>query len=159
MTQHACPSRSLAPRGFTLLELLCVVTLLGIVVGLGVGLMGPWLGGHNYRQALGATRQAFERTTLLAQTGHGAVLRCEDNRLIAEANREGTPAIRTYLPRDWTVEDAGFGPGGDVLMEYDASGSSIGGEFFLVDPYGNRTRIEVLGMTGQVIIDRGDETW
>lgn len=117
------------------------------------------MGGHQHRSAVAATKQAFQRASLLAEAGGGARLWCEGNMLLAEASNEDLPTMRVSLPADWRVEADDFSLSYDGLTAFDTTGCAANGQYAIIDPQGNRTRVDFLGLTGQIIVYQGVDQW
>jgi prepilin-type N-terminal cleavage/methylation domain-containing protein len=153
MRAQSTPTRFGLPRGFTLLELLVVVTILGLIVGLAAGTAGSVAMTQQYRSATQAVEHAFLRARMLAENGGGAILRQEGNVLIAEAEKRELPPVRVTLPRDWRLERGDYFHDFAGLAEFGADGSAYNAIYLLVSPEGDETEIEYLGITGQMIVE------
>jgi prepilin-type N-terminal cleavage/methylation domain-containing protein len=145
-------TRSHVRRGFTLLELLLVVAILGLVVGLAAGTASSLSAIRSHRLAVQTTKQALLRARLLAENGGGATLRQEGTLLIAEAVDDELPTIRMRLPRGWSVERADSFGYFEGLARFGPDGCAFNATYFITDPDGNQTEIDYLGVTGQTIV-------
>ncbi len=157
MRQRRKPIRSTLHRSFTLLELLLVVTILGLVVGLAAGTAGSVAMTQQRRSAIQGVKHAFVRARLLAENGGGAILRQDRRVLIAEAADEELPPVRVTLPPHWRLERADYFYDFAELAEFGPDGSAFNATYLITDPDGNQIEVEYLGLTGQIIVHEGDD--
>ena len=141
--------------GFTLTELLAVVVVLSLAAAVSIGSIGGLSQTHQRRSAIASVRDGVERVRLLAERFGGAALSSE----AGLAGKGGDIEVRVGLPRGWDVKllDDGGRPLEAGRIVFDHAGRSMDFAIELAGPSGASARLRVLGLSGQVIEQEGNQ--
>lgn len=159
---HHRPIRTRALIAMTLIELLAVVSILGISTTALLGVIGPMSAGQRRAQAIATTVDALHRALLAAEqarepVGYGmpvVTLGLGETLIAWRSSR--TPAGRDAifaqpLPRGWTAAlPEGEQPIDDAVVRWWPGGSSDDATIILTSTTGASARLDLLGLSGQV---------
>lgn len=142
-------------RGFTLVEVLATVAILGLVMSLGMAALGGVLETAADREAAAIVRDLDARARIAARTlGPAQIVAVDEGHAVAVVvAATGEPVVRRDLPAGRIVRFVDLQGHPLAAVAVDASGRSIDHVVELVGARGV-ARLRVAGITGLVAEDR-----
>lgn len=140
--------------GFTLVELLAVVTLLGLVAALAVGVVGPLASGQRRVLAESTLREAVQRARVTASRQGGCVLRLGTELTIVHIRTPSSGCtVPTSLPKGWAASAGDIAPDGDGAssISFGPDGVTNDATIHLAGPRGARIALLLRGLSGTVV--------
>ncbi len=156
------PNRARELIAMTLIELLAVVSILGLSTTALLGVIGPMSAGQRRAQAVATTVDAIERARLAAEharepVGYGApaVTLTLGETLVASYSTWGSPQRESIfaqpLPRGWSAAlHASDRAGDNATVRWWPGGWSDDATISLTSTTGASASIALLGLSGQV---------
>ncbi|MBL0922081.1 MAG: prepilin-type N-terminal cleavage/methylation domain-containing protein [Phycisphaerales bacterium] len=140
--------------GFTLVELLAVVVLLGLVAALAVGVVGPLAAGQRRVLAESTLREAVQRARTTASRQGGCALRLGSELTITgvRTSPSGRTAT-TSLPKGWAAHagKSADEAGGPSTIAFGPDGVTQDSTIHLTGPRGERIALHLRGLSGAVV--------
>lgn len=137
------PFDSTRQIGFTLIEMLAVLTLMAIMAGIALPAMQRWFDSVSQRSQLTEVAVQFQRlasrAALLSQTV--TLTRATWQEKLGD----GEPALA--LPEGWLIIS-------DQPMNFFYSGACDGGNVDLLDPNKNKVRLKIAAVSCEVYIEK-----
>lgn len=139
--------------GFTLVELLAVVTLLGMATALAVGVVGPLASGQRRVLAESTLREVVQRARVTASRQGGCALRLGTELTIVHIRTPSSGLTApTSLPTGWTARAGDIAPDGDGAssISFGPDGVTNDATIHLAGPRGEQIELTLRGLSGTV---------
>lgn len=140
--------------GFTLVELLAVVTLLGMVTALAVDVVGPLASGQRRVLAESTLREAVQRARATASRQGGCVLQLGTELTITcTRTPDSGPTRPTSLPKGWaaSADDIAREGGAASSISFGPDGVTNDATIHLAGPRGEQIELILRGLSGAVV--------
>ena len=139
--------------GFTLVELLAVVALLGMVAALALGVVAPLASAQRRVLAESTLREAVQRARATASRQGGCALQLGTELIIIHTR---TPAsgltTPTSLPKGWTAKAGNISDDADgAFIAFGPDGVTNDTTIHLAGPRGERIAMLLRGLSGAVV--------